>query len=223
LVADKAEHVALRSPSRLRGGCHSIDPEPIMPSLGDPSVPLGARCRGEAIMLRLLPALCGAVMLIACGGTGPTTSRSGGTQSPSNAGTSGSTGGGSGGALVVTGSLSLSLQESSNSASACQFNSTAMQVSGILVFNGYALQFSIPVGTTHYPTTPPSSAVAFFNGNDSTQEWSIGTSHSATASGTVTLSADHKIGTVDVDMLPDAPRPNPALKPIHVKGSFTCP
>jgi hypothetical protein len=124
---------------------------------------------------------------------------------------------------VVTGSLSLSLEESSNSAGACQYNSGAKQLTGILVFKRYALQFGIPVGTTHYPMTSPASVVAFFNGNDSTQEWSIGASRSATASSTVTLSADHKTGAVDADMLPDTPQPNPALKPIHVKGTFTCP
>jgi hypothetical protein len=207
----------------VRRSCHSIGAELIMPSPGDSSVPSGACCRVEAIMLRFLPALGGAVMLIGCGGGGPTSLSSAGGQSTPSAATSAATGGGSGGALVVTGSLSLSLQESSNSASACQFNPGANQVTGILVFNGYALQFGIAVGTTHYPMTPPSSAVAFFNGNDSHQEWSVGTPRSATASGTVTLSADHKTGTVDVDMLPDAPRPNPALKPVHVKGTFTCP
>jgi hypothetical protein len=55
-----------------------------------------------------------------------------------------------------------------------------------------------------------------------TQEWSIGTNQSANESGTVTLSSDGKSGSVDVDMLPDPPRPNPALKPIHVTGTFTC-
>ena len=29
-------------------------------------------------------------------------------------------------------------------------------------------------------------------------------------------------GTIDADMLPDPAKPNPSLKPIHVKGSFTC-
>jgi len=57
----------------------------------------------------------------------------------------------------------------------------------------------------------------------STQEWSVGTNVSKTAAGTMTISAGGKGGTIDADMLPDTPRPNPALKPIHVKGTFACP
>jgi hypothetical protein len=56
----------------------------------------------------------------------------------------------------------------------------------------------------------------------STQEWSVGSNVSKTAAGTVTISANGKSGTIDADMLPDTPHPNPALKPIHVKGTFTC-
>jgi hypothetical protein len=175
-------------------------------------------------MTRVLLALLCAALFSACGAASSTaTSNSAqNTSAPAAAGSTPTAAqGGSAGHLVVTGSLSVSANETPNSANMCQAGSGGT-VSAILVFDAYALQFDIPVGTSRFPSTPSPGAVAFFNGSDSTQEWSIGTARSATASGTATLSADGKSGSVDVDMLPDPPRPNPALKPIHVKGTFVC-
>lgn len=143
------------------------------------------------------------------------------TQGPSTAPGTSAPAVGSGSNLVVTGSLSLSLAETPNSANMCQ-PAPGSAVSGILIFGSYDLQFSLPIGTTQFPQTPSTGLVAFFNGNDSTQEWAAGTNVAKTAAGTATVAADGKSGTVDVDMLPDPPTPNPALKPIHVKGTWTC-
>jgi hypothetical protein len=116
--------------------------------------------------------------------------------------------------MTVTGSVSASVNETSNSANTCQ-TASGGAVSGILAFDTYSLQFAIPTGTTTFPSTAGNFGVAFFNNNDSSQEW-------AASAGTVTLSSNAKSGTVDVDMSPHTPTPNPALKPIHVKGTFTC-
>ena len=174
-------------------------------------------------MRRFLLAVGCAVAVAGCGSTA---------SAPTGGGTTAATQSSSGGSpatpapstgalgnLVVSGSLSLTLAETSNTSNKCQPGS-GNTISAILVFDAYALQFSLPIGTTQFPQG--AGLVAFFNGNDSTQEWSIGSRVSAGQSGTATISADGKTGSVDVAMLPDPPRPNPALKPIHVKGSFTC-
>jgi hypothetical protein len=165
-------------------------------------------------MGRYLVALCGAVMVAACGATTTTPAGSGGAATTS-AGT------GSGASLTVTGSLSTSVNETSTSANTCQRGPGGV-VTAILEFDTYSLQFSLPPGSTRFPNSAGTTAVAFFNNNDATQEWSIGSSQTASAAGSAVVGADGKSGTVDVDMLPNPPQPNPALKPIHVKGSFTC-
>lgn len=169
--------------------------------------PFGAR-RLMGAGMRYLLCLLGAVLVVACGSTStPTTS---------GGGPSATFGGdlGPGAILTVTGSVSASVHEISNTANKCQ-TAAGGDVSAILAFDTYSLQFAIPTGTTTFPNTSGHFGVAFFNNNDFTQEW-------AASAGTVTLSADAKSGTVDVDMSPHPPRPNPALKPIHVKGTFTC-
>jgi hypothetical protein len=178
----------------------------------------------------LLAATCAAVAIVGCGSS--TTSSSGGggvspggsTSAPagSSSSASTSTGGGGGGSLTVTGSLSLTLQQTANTSAKCQ-SGAGTTVSAILPFDNYDLQFSIPIGTTAFPAGYGKGGVAFYNSNDSSQEWTLGTNVSKAATGTVTLSSDAKMGTVDIDMLPETPRPNPSLAPIHVKGTFVCP
>jgi hypothetical protein len=127
------------------------------------------------------------------------------------------------GSLAVSGFLSLSLTQYSNGAYKCQ--ASQPNTSGMLGFEGsatvggsYVLQFSIPQGTTTWPGTK--GLVAFYDSNDSTKEWSIGTARSSNQTGTLTF--DGTRGTLDISMLPDPPRPNPALTPIHLKGTFSC-
>lgn len=175
----------------------------------------------------LIASMCAELAVVACGsGTSTTSSSSaGGGTSSSSAGTSApstSAGSGSGDSLTVSGSLSLSLYETPNSANTCTTNASG-GVSAILVFDAYNLQFFLPVGSTTFPAPAGANAgVAFFNSNDSSQEWGIGTSTTATAAGTATLASDGKHGTVDADMLPNPPHLNPNLKPIHVRGTFSC-
>jgi hypothetical protein len=175
----------------------------------------------------LYVSICAGLALVACGGgTGTTSSSSGGgggtSSSTGPSAPSTSTGSGSGDFLTVSGSLSLSLHETANSANKCTANPNG-GASGILIFDAYNLQFFLPAGSTTFPAPAGGNAgVAFYNGNDSSQEWAIGSSNTATAAGSATLSSDGKHGTVDVDMLPSPPSPNPSLKPIHVKGSFSC-
>jgi hypothetical protein len=182
----------------------------------------------------LLAATCVAVAIVGCGSSttsssggggasaGGSTSAPAGSSSSSSAPASTSTGGGGGGSLTVTGSLSLTLQQTPNTAAKCN-SGAGTTVSAILPFDNYFLQFSIPIGTIVFPAGYGKGGVAFYNGNDSSQEWSIGTNLSKGTTGTVTLSSDAKMGTVDIDMLPEPPRPNPSLAPIHVKGTFVCP
>ena len=165
---------------------------------------------------KYLLAVCGALMVAGCGSTASPTTGGGAPAATSPAG-----GGASGGNLTVTGSLSVSVNETSTSSNKCQRAPDGM-VSAILEFDAYSLQFSLAPGNTHFPNTSGTSGVAFFNNNDSSMEWAIGTSRSASAAGTVTVAADGKSGIVDVDMMPNPPSPNPALHPIHVKGTFTC-
>lgn len=142
--------------------------------------------------------------------------------STSTASAATSTGGGSGGMLTVSGSLSQTLHQSApGGGQMCQRMANGV-VSGIMGFDNYNLQLSMPAGTSAFPAAFGKGVVAFFNSNDSTMEWSIGSQRTKAASGTVTVSSDGKQGSVDVDMLPDAPRPNPSLMPIHVKGTFVC-
>ena len=130
------------------------------------------------------------------------------------------------GALTVSGSLTLSLDFSTGSHGRCNAPSPGTQgnTTGVLDFdNGtdyYALQFSLARGTSTFPGAAGKSFVAFFASTDSTKEWSIGTNVTKADAGTVTFTGTQ--GTVDVDMAPDPPNPNPALKPIHVKGTFEC-
>ncbi len=70
-------------------------------------------------------------------------------------------------------------------------------------------------------TTAPAPATTEVATIDSSTEWSAGTKVSAAASGTATFDGKH--GTIDVDMLPDALRPNPAVGPVHVTGTFASP
>ena len=138
-----------------------------------------------------------------------------------------------GGSLTVTGSLSLSLHQSTTVSTPCKLPTTGTttagglegNTSGTLVFNEgttfYALQFSVGSGTLTFPAAAIKNIVGFYPSSDSTKEWSIGTQVSITQSGTVTFTAKH--GTIDVDMAPDPPSPNPSLAPIHVKGTFDCP
>jgi hypothetical protein len=122
--------------------------------------------------------------------------------------------------LTVSGSLSQSLHEIASSSNTCRPNAGG-GASAILTFDAYTLQFFLPTGTTTFPTPAGVNAgVAFYNSNDSSQEWAVG--GTASAAGTATLSSDGKHGTVDVDMLPHPAHPNPALQPIHVKGTFSC-
>lgn len=158
------------------------------------------------VVCALLVAGCGSGSSTATGSSGPVNS-SAGTGSTTTAAQAGS-----GGQLVVTGSLSVSVSETSTSANACRAGSGGT-VSAILEFDTYSLQSGVPTGTTHFPSTPSPGAVAFFNNNDSTQEWSIGTARSAAEPGTVTLSTDGKSGSADVDMLPDRPNPIPRCTP----------
>jgi hypothetical protein len=166
-------------------------------------------------MNRYLLAFLGAVTLVGCGSsTAPPTGGGGPASSSAAAGTSG-------GSLTVTGSVSATVNETSNSANKCQRAAGGL-VTGILTFDMYSLQFGLSPGSTHFPQASGTSGIALFNNNDSTQEWSIGSSQTASAAGSVLVGADGKSGNIDVDMLPNPPRPNLALKPIHVKGSFTC-
>ena len=186
-------------------------------------------------MSRVARRLCGlllsGVVATACGGStsksiSPTTSATGSGAPSTSAGSPG-------GALTVSGSLSLSLAQSANVATPCKLPTTGSttagglegNTSGTLSFNDgttyYALQFSVGAGTTTFPAGAVTNIVGFYPSTDSTKEWSIGTNVSKAERGTVTLTGKH--GTIDVDMAPDPPQPNPALKPIHVKGTFECP
>jgi hypothetical protein len=172
-------------------------------------------------------ALSSVALLAGCGGgTTTTTTTSNGSGSTSLSSSAPSTiapppVGAPGGQLLVTGSLSLSIAQNASTQNVCP--PTGATVTGNLDYDVWVLQFGIPVGTTTtWPAAAGKALVAFYNRNDSTMEWSIGTGKSATAVGTVTVSADGKGGTVDVDMLPDPPKPNPSLMPIHVKGTFVC-
>ena len=69
--------------------------------------------------------------------------------------------------LTVTGSVSVTVSETSNSANTCQTASGGV-VSGILSFDTYSLQFAIATGTTTFPSTAGNFGVAFFNNNDFT-------------------------------------------------------
>ena len=124
----------------------------------------------------------------------------------------------------MTGSLSLNLHFSTGTHGHCTANPQGA-TNAVLDFddgtNYYALQFSLPKGTSTFPDAFGKGFVAFFPSTDSTKEWSIGTNVTKAEVGTVTFTGTD--GTVDVDMAPDPPNPNPALKPIHVKGTFKCP
>ena len=170
----------------------------------------------------LITSICAGLAVVACGGGATQSSSSGGGSSSagtSAAATSTSSSSGSSDTLTVSGSLSLSVQEAASSANMCQ-PAAGGGAGAILSYGTYNLQFSLPPGTTTFPGA--TALVALFSTADSSQEWSIGSRASASAAGTATLSSDGKHGTVDVDMLPDPPSPNPNLKPIHVKGSFSC-
>jgi hypothetical protein len=171
-----------------------------------------------------------------CGGGGYKSSTKT-TTAPSganNVATTASSGSATHGALAVTGFLSVSLKQSPSVTSPCKVPTTGTttsgglegNTSGILGFNDgnggyYALQFSLAPGTSTFPAAATKNIVAFYPSSDSSKEWSIGTQVSKTQSGTATLSGKH--GTVDVDMAPEPPKPNPSLTPIHVKGTFDCP
>ncbi len=81
----------------------------------------------------------------------------------------------------------------------------------------YAVTFLLPNGATTFPTSP-SLFVSIVNVGDSSQMWTIGGKQSPSAAGTASF--DGAQGSVDVDMVPDPP--NPALSPLHLKGSFAC-
>ena len=124
--------------------------------------------------------------------------------------------------ITVSGSLTLSLTEGKTRSFDCQANGS--KTSAILPFNGssdhleYRFQFSVATGTTEFPSVK--GVVALYDLLDNTREWAAGTTKSAAAAGTITF--DGHRGSVDLDLLPDPPHPNPALAPVHVKGSFTC-
>jgi hypothetical protein len=73
--------------------------------------------------------------------------------------------------------------------------------------------------TSTWPKDATKYLVSFFSANDSTKE-SIGTAVSSSAQGTLTITGH--AGTIDVDMVPDTPKPNQSLGPIHLKGTFDC-
>jgi hypothetical protein len=155
-----------------------------------------------------IASICVGLAAVACGSAATTSSSSGGV---------------SGGSLTVSGSVSVTTHELSNSAIQCTGNASA-GVSAILAYDTYTLQFFLPSGTTTFPAPAGVNAgVTFYNSNDSSQQWAIGGSGDAgAAAGTATLSSDGKRGSVDVDMVPHPAHPNPNLKPIHVKGTFSC-
>ncbi len=85
----------------------------------------------------------------------------------------------------------------------------------------YTLQLSLPAGATTFPTTKTNTLVAFYNGDDSSKEWSAGTTKSP-GRGTVSLTG--KKGTISATLGYSPPEStSPALGPVTVSGTFTCP
>jgi hypothetical protein len=128
--------------------------------------------------------------------------------------------------LTVTGAVSLTLSENTTiTARRCDPGATAAApITGMIPFGSgdkqYVLQLvSLPEGTSTLPGAK--AAVAFYNGTVSAEEWGAGLTQAA-GSGTATLSADGKKGTVDLMMTQAAPSGSPAKAPIHLSGTFSC-
>lgn len=83
----------------------------------------------------------------------------------------------------------------------------------------YVVTLYLLIGETTFPATTQQPFVSLVNLRDASKHWTIGgRTQSPTTTGIASF--DGTRGTVDVDMIPDPP--NPALTPIHLKGSFTC-
>jgi hypothetical protein len=188
-----------------------------------------ARCPAIAIAIvaaAALGAACGSSSSKPSAG-GSTTSTGAASNSSASGGPSSTAGSSTSGSLTVTGSMALSLHPTAGSHGRCTPPATGSSdgTKAVLDFDDgttyYALQFDLPPGATTFTGTAPKGFVALFASTDSTKEWSIGTNVTAAEKGNVTFNG--KRGTIDVDMAPDPPSPNPALKPIHVSGTFECP
>ncbi len=123
--------------------------------------------------------------------------------------------------ITITGSVTDTLKETADSASSC--TPSGGVTNGRLDFEGaagYFLVFTLATGAVTFPDGSNQNAVGIYNSNDSTQQWLIGSAAASTSAGTASF--DGQAGTMDVDMIPHTPTPNPALKNIHVKGTFHC-
>lgn len=92
-------------------------------------------------------------------------------------------------------------------------------------FNGpagsFTFQLSLPAGSTTFPHTKANGLITFYNGTDSTKEWSAGTT---VQPGRGTASLTGKKGTVDATLGYTPPSSSaPALGPVTVSGTFACP
>jgi len=124
--------------------------------------------------------------------------------------------------ITITGSVTDTLKETADSASSCTVAGGV--TNGRLDFEGaaagYFLVFSLAIGAVTFPDGSNRNAVGIYNNNDSTQQWLIGSAAASTSVGTVSF--DGRAGTINVDMIPHTPTPNPALKNIHLTGNFNC-
>jgi hypothetical protein len=85
----------------------------------------------------------------------------------------------------------------------------------------YTLQLSLPAGSTTFPSSKGNALVAFYNTDDSSKEWSAGTT-AQPGRGTVTLTG--KKGTINATLgYTPASSGSPALGPVTVSGDFACP
>jgi hypothetical protein len=74
---------------------------------------------------------------------------------------------------------------------------------------------------TSFPDASGKAGIFFYDGDNSKLEWGA-SSAAQGGTGTVTVSANNKTGTLDVQMTSAAPPGSPKLPPIHVFGSWTC-
>lgn len=124
--------------------------------------------------------------------------------------------------MVVSGFIADTLTQMPLTTGKCHTFGTAW-IAGFQ-YNGsdgaaYAVQITLPLGTTTFPSTGNESVSFSDFYNDPTQFWVAGDQKSTpTAAGTATF--DGAQGTVDLDMIPQPA--SPALAPIHLEGSFVC-
>lgn len=125
----------------------------------------------------------------------------------------------------MSGALTATLTEGTDPSGIRCSVDTGGIISNIIAFDGsgagYDLQMSIPPGTTTFPDASGKAGVFFYNSNNSNLEWGASSAKQG-GTGTVTVTADNKTGTLDVQMTEAEPPGSPKLAPIHVSGSWTC-